>query len=104
MTLSLSPLAFITLSPIVGRLSDLHGRKNCHGASLIASILGFGLPVIIIITHHVSLILIGRFVAGAGTTSQPVAQAAVTTCYQENKERLAGLIGFAMTLSMVLVP
>ena len=104
-TLSLSPLAFITLSPIVGRLSDLHGRKIVIGASLIASILGFGLPVIGIITHHVSLILIGRFVAGAGTTSQPVAQAAVTDMLSGKQRAFGlGLIGFVMTLSMVLGP
>ena len=104
-TLALSPLAFITLSPLVGWLSDRYGRKNIIAGSLIASVLGFSLPVIGILTHHVSLILIGRFIAGAGTTSQPVAQAAMTDITTGKKRAIGlGLIGFAMTLSMVLGP
>ena len=69
-TLMLSPLAFITLSPIAGRASDLMGRKKVIGICLIGSLVGFVLPIIGILYHKLSLILGGRFIAGAGTTSQ----------------------------------
>ena len=105
LTLSLSPLAFITLSPWVGRLSDRFGRKIVIGASLVASIIGFSLPAIGINTHRLSFLLIGRFIAGRGTTIPPGAQAAITDSSTGKKRAFElGLIGFAMTLSMVLGP
>ena len=104
-TLSLSPLAFISLSPFIGHLSDTHGRKTVIGACLIASLLGFILPIIGIYTKHISLIMIGRFIAGAGTASQPVAQAAITDFSTGNKRAFnLSLIGLSMTLAMVLGP
>ena len=104
-TLSLSPLAFISLSPFIGHLSDKFGRKSVIGACLIASLVGFLLPIIGIYCKRVSLIMIGRFIAGAGTTSQPVAQAAITDFSTGNKRAFnLSLIGLSMTLAMVLGP
>ena len=104
-TLGLSPLAFITLSPFIGRLSDRFGRKRVIAGCLYASLAGFALPIAGIAYRHISLIMLGRFIAGAGTTSQPVAQAAITD-FSNGKQRAfnLSLIGFSMTLAMVAGP
>ena len=104
-TLMLSPLAFISLSPFAGHLSDAFGRKKVIATCLIASLVGFILPIIGIVTHRISLIMLGRFIAGAGTTSQPVAQAAITD-FSTGKARAfnLSLIGLSMTLAMVVGP
>jgi MFS family permease len=104
-TLMLSPLAFITLSPVAGRLSDRIGRKKTIGFCLLASLLGFVIPLIGIATKRVWPIMLGRFIAGAGTTSQPIAQAAITDFSQGKRKAFnLGLIGLSMTLAMVLGP
>lgn len=101
----LSPLAFLLAAPFVGNLSDRFGRKKLLFASLIISLVGFILPIIGIYKNSLSLILIGRFIAGASTSSQPVAQAAITD-FTKGKRRAfyLSMIGFAMTLAMVLGP
>jgi DHA1 family tetracycline resistance protein-like MFS transporter len=105
LTLMLSPLAFIICSPIIGHFSDRYGRKKALTGALIAACAGFLLPIIGIYQRSISLILIGRFIAGASSSSQPVAQAGVTDISQ-GKERAfyLGLIGFCMTLGMVIGP
>lgn len=105
LTLMLSPLAFVICSPLIGHASDRFGRKKALTGALIAACLGFLLPIIGILTRHISLILIGRAVAGASSSSQPVAQAGVTD-FSIGKQRAMylALIGFAMTLGMVVGP
>ena len=104
-TLMLSPLAFLLCSPFIGHLSDRFGRKIVLAWALIAACVGFLLPVIGIATKHISLILLGRLIAGASSNSQPVAQACVTDFSTgKTRARYLGLIGFAMTLGMVIGP
>lgn len=105
LALMLSPLAFIICSPIIGHISDRYGRKKALIGALIAACLGFALPIIGIVKHMLSLIFIGRFIAGASSSSQPVAQAGVTD-FTTGKVRAfyLSLIGFAMTLGMVVGP
>lgn len=104
-TLMLSPLAFIICSPLIGHFSDRYGRKKALTGALIAACLGFILPIIGIMTRHISLILGGRLIAGASSSSQPVAQAGVTD-FSIGKQRAMylALIGFSMTLGMVIGP
>lgn len=104
-TLSLSPLAFLLASPIVGNFSDRFGRKITMFYCLLGGFIGYLLPIIGIYTHSLALFLIGRFIAGASTSSQPVAQAAVTDFTTGRKKAFyLSLIGFAMTLAMALGP
>lgn len=104
-TLALSPIAFIVFSPILGHLSDRYGRKNTLIAAILAAIAGFGIPIAGILTKHISLIFIGRFIAGASSSSQPLAQAAITD-FTTGKQRAfyLSLIGLMMTLGMVIGP
>lgn len=105
LTLMLSPLAFIIFSPIIGHLSDRFGRKKALTSALFAACIGFVLPIIGITQKAISLILIGRLIAGASSSSQPVAQAGITD-FTEGKQRALylSLIGAAMTLGMVIGP
>jgi DHA1 family tetracycline resistance protein-like MFS transporter len=104
-TLMLSPLAFIICSPVIGHLSDRYGRKKALTYALIAACIGFILPIIGIIKKSISLILIGRAIAGASSSSQPVAQAGITD-FTSGKQRALylSLIGAAMTIGMVVGP
>lgn len=103
--LMLSPLAFIICSPILGHFSDRYGRKATLVGALIAACFGFILPIIGILKKLISLIFIGRFIAGLSSSSQPIAQAGITD-FTTGKQRAfyLALIGAAMTLGMVIGP
>lgn len=105
LTIALSPLAFLIIAPIAGHFSDRFGRKKTMFYCLLAALIGFLLPILGIIKSSVSLILIGRFIAGASSSSQPIAQAAIADITEgKRKAFYLSLIGFAMTLAMVLGP
>lgn len=103
--LMISPLSFLIACPIVGHLSDRYGRKMTMFFCLIASLIGFAIPVVGIIKKQAYLILLGRFIAGASTSSQPIAQAAMADVSTGHKKAFyLSLIGFSMTLAMILGP
>ena len=104
-TMSLSSLAMILYSPIMGHISDTLGRKKTMFYCLLAAIFGFLLPVIGIKYKIISLILLGRFITGASSASQPIAQAAITD-FSTGKVKAfyLSMIAFAMTLAMMLGP
>lgn len=105
LTLMLSPLAFIICSPLIGYCSDRYGRKKALTYALLAACVGFLLPIMGIFKKMISLIFIGRFVAGASSSSQPVAQAGVTDITTGKVRAFyLSLIGFSMTLGMVIGP
>ncbi|PHQ79404.1 MAG: hypothetical protein COB66_06915, partial [Coxiella sp. (in: Bacteria)] len=105
LVLALSPLAFILCSPVIGHLSDRFGRKKVLSYALVAATIGFALPIIGILTKSISWIFIGRAIAGASSSSQPIAQAGVTD-FTTGKIRAfyLSMIGFSMTLGMVCGP
>ncbi len=102
-TVTLLPLAFLLTAPLIGHFSDKHGRRFTILLCLITSFVGFILPVFGIFSGSLVLVLIGRFITGAASSSQPVAQAAIADFTQgKQKAFYLSLIGFAMTLAMVL--
>lgn len=102
-TVTLLPLAFLLTAPIIGHFSDKHGRRFTILLCLLASFAGFILPVVGIFAGSLTLVLVGRFITGAASSSQPVAQAAIADFTQgKQKAFYLSLIGFAMTLAMVL--
>ncbi len=106
-TIALSTLASLIAAPIIGSLSDKYGRKKTLLLCLLSVSLGFLLPVLGIWQKNLSLILIGRFMAGVGSASQPVAQAAVADLYgKQSKEKAfaLSLIALMMTLPIILGP
>ncbi len=104
-TITLSPLASLLAAPVVGYYSDRFGRKIIMLLCLFLGVFGYLLPIVGIMTRHVSLIIIGRAVAGISTNSQPVAQAAITD-FTSGKQKafFLSLIAFAMTLAMIIGP
>ncbi len=104
-SLMLSPLAALLFGPYIGHLSDRYGRKKTLLFCLLFAVIGFLLPIIGILKKSLVFILVGRVIAGASSSSQPVAQAAATDLYQ-HKERalMLSFIACAMTLAMVLGP
>ncbi len=105
LAMMLSPLAFLIASPVVGFLSDKLGRKSILTFCLICAFAGFMLPIAGIYSRALWLILLGRFIAGGSTSSQPVVQAAITDFTNGNQKAFyLSLIAFAMTAAMVLGP
>jgi DHA1 family tetracycline resistance protein-like MFS transporter len=70
---------------IVGDLSDALGRKKSLFICLMGAGLGYGLTAIAIDIHSITLIIIGRMVAGLTAGSQPVAQAAIVDIAPKDK-------------------
>jgi MFS family permease len=106
LTMSLPPLAFILTSPFIGFSSDKFGRKKVLFLCLITALIGFLLPIYGILKKTISIILVGRFIGGASTASQPIAQAAVADLATTTKEksRFFSVIALAMTLGLLLGP
>src|SRR3990167_7430536 len=85
-TICLSTVAALIASPFVWNLSDKYGRKKTLLICLVTIISGFLLPIIGIVKKSLLLILLGRTLSGIGSSSQPVAQAAVADlCHDDQK-------------------
>jgi len=103
--IAISPLASLISAPIIGRLSDHYGRKPIMLICLFGSIVGFALPIFGIAISSLSLVFLGRFIAGGASSSQPVAQAAMADLSEgTQKAWYLSLMAFAMTAAMVLGP
>lgn len=104
-TISLSPLAALFSSPLIGYISDRHGRKKSLMICISTVILGFTLPIIGILFKHITYILIGRLLAGIGSASQSIAQATVTDlCIGKNRAKYLSYIALMMTIALILGP
>ncbi len=105
LTIALSPLAALLAAPIIGSASDKYGRKKTLLVCVMGTAFGFLLPIIGILSKSLGLILLGRFVAGVGSASQPVAQAAVADlCQGKEKAYYLNWIALVMTLALLLGP
>ncbi len=90
---------------ILGDLSDSIGRKRTLLICLIGACLGYLICAISIVINSISLLIIGRMVAGFTAGSQPIAQAAIVDISpEEHKTRNLGFIILALALGFVLGP
>ena len=89
-------------NPILGRLSDKHGRKPVIVLCLLINALGY---VIFAFTSSYLILLVSRIVAGVGGSSIAVAQAYIAdVTTKENRSKGMGLIGSAFGLGFVFGP
>lgn len=89
-------------NPILGRLSDKHGRKPVIVICLLINALGY---VIFAFTNSYLILLVSRIVAGVGGSSIAVAQAYIADITtKENRSKGMGVIGSAFGLGFVFGP
>ena len=96
------PLAQLVAGPILGRLSDRHGRRPILILSQAGTALSF---VILGLSSNFTIMLLARLLDGASGGNILVAQAYVADVTRpENRARGMGLIGMAFGLGFVLGP
>ncbi len=89
-------------NPILGRLSDKHGRKPVIVMCLLINALGY---VIFAFTSSYIILLVSRVVAGVGGSSIAVAQAYIAdVTTKETRSKGMGIIGSAFGLGFVFGP
>ena len=90
---------------ILGDLSDICGRKKSLMICLLGACIGYGLSGIAIGASSISLLIVGRIIAGFTAGSQPIAQAAIVdVSSEEHKARNIGFILLSVSMGFVLGP
>lgn len=104
-TVGIFMLCWFFGAAILGDLSDQIGRKKSLLICLLGAALGYLLSAIAVVLHSLSLLVVGRIIAGFTAGSQPIAQAAIVDLSSsEDKARNIGLILFAMSLGFIIGP
>lgn len=89
-------------APILGRLSDRHGRKPIIATSLIGAAVGY---VILAFAESLLVIALSRILSGAMAGSFSAAQAYITdSTTEKERPKYMGLFGSAMALGYVIGP
>ena len=89
-------------NPILGRISDKHGRKPVIVICLLINALGY---VIFAFTSSFTVLLLSRIVGGVGGSSVSVAQAYIAdVTTKETRSKGMGVIGSAFGLGFVFGP
>lgn len=89
-------------NPILGKLSDKHGRKPIIVVCLFINAIGY---VIFAFTTSYLILIVSRIVAGVGGSSIAVAQAYIAdVTTKESRSKGMGLIGSAFGLGFVFGP
>ena len=90
---------------ILGEYSDHRGRKFCLLVCLLGAVVGYGLSALALIWHSLSLLIVGRVVAGLTAGSQSIAQAAVVDVSAEtNLNKNMGYMTFVVCIGFVVGP
>jgi DHA1 family tetracycline resistance protein-like MFS transporter len=99
------PLAQFFGAPILGALSDKHGRKKLLIVSLIGTFFGYVLFAIAILTQQVWLLFVSRIIDGftGGNITIAFSSIADISTPQEKVKRF-GLIGMAFGLGIIIGP
>jgi MFS family permease len=103
--LALYPLAQFLGAPVIGALSDRHGRKPTLLVSLVASASCYALIALAVGTRTFELLLIACFVAGLAEANIAVAQSAVADIAPpRQRSRLFGYVYLSSSLAYVVGP
>lgn len=103
--IAIYPIAQFFGAPILGTLSDNHGRKKLLLLSLIGTLIGYVLFTVGIITENVYLLFCGRIIDGFTGGNVSIAQSAISDISNsKTKARNFGLIGMSFGLGFVIGP
>lgn len=92
-------------SPILGKLSDRHGRRPWLILSLALTILAYALSAMGILLHSITWMFIGRTLCGFMGGNSSIAQSAIADLAEEKARAVYfGYLGLAMGLGFVLGP
>lgn len=90
---------------ILGDLSDRIGRKKALVICLLGAFFSYVLSALAVLMHSLTLLIVGRVIAGFTSGSQPIAQAAIVDLStEENKARNIGFILLAISLGFIFGP
>lgn len=104
-TIGIFMLCWFFGAAMLGDLSDQVGRKKSLIVCLVGSFIGYFLAAIAIIFHTLTLLIIGRMIAGFTAGSQPIAQAAIIDMSTPaQKARNIGIILFAVSCGFIAGP
>ncbi|MGV8172374.1 MAG: MFS transporter [Candidatus Woesearchaeota archaeon] len=99
------PIAQFFGAPILGALSDKHGRKKILIISLLGTFAGYILFGIGIVTHNLYLLFISRIIDGFTGGNITIAMSAISdVSNEENKVKRFGLVGMSFGLGMIIGP
>lgn len=105
LTVGIFMLSWFFGSAILGDVSDVVGRKKALMICLLGAFVGYLLSAIAIPMHSLSMLVIGRVIAGFTAGSQPIAQAAIIdVSSDEHKARNISMILLAVSVGFVLGP
>lgn len=99
------PLCMFLAAPILGQLSDRHGRRPVLAVSIFGTALGYFLFAIGILTSNIPLLFLSRALDGMTGGNLAVANAAIgDISTNENRARNFGVLGAAFGLGFVIGP
>ncbi len=99
------PFCIFLAAPILGQLSDRHGRRPVLALSIFGTSIGYGLFAIGIVTKNIPLLFAARALDGITGGNLAVAQAAIgDISTNENRAKNFGLLGAAFGLGFIIGP
>ncbi|MCX6536023.1 MAG: MFS transporter [Actinobacteria bacterium] len=99
------PFCIFLAAPILGQMSDRHGRRPVLAASIFGTSIGYVLFAIGISTANIPLLFAARALDGITGGNLAVAQAAIgDVSTNENRAKNFGLLGAAFGLGFIIGP
>lgn len=98
--ISLYPFASLLGMPILGRLSDIFGRRKLLLWGMAGSFIGYALSMVSLFTHNIGLFYISRFVSGFSSGTYSICGAAIVDLGNHKGDKVNELKH--MTLAMIL--
>ncbi len=105
LTIALYMFCWFFGAAFLGDLSDKIGRKKSLLICLLGAAFSYLVSALAVVTHSLTLLLLGRIIGGFTSGSQPIAQAAIVDLSSEaDKARNIGYVLMSMSLGFILGP